>query len=172
MREKPVTILMPVCNAADYVAQSIESILRQTFQDFDFLIVQDGSSDHTSDILFDYAHRDPRIRVLTHEKNVGLTKSLNQGIGRITSDLVARMDADDVSLKDRLKVQMDFMKTHEEYALVGTAWREMSKDLKRTIREIRPPVHHSEIVKRIVIKNTFCHSSVMIRRKALLSVGG
>lgn len=163
---------MPVCNAADYVAQSIESMLRQTFQDFAFLIVQDGSSDNTSDILSDYACRDSRIHILTHEKNIGLTKSLNQGIGMIDSEFIARMDADDLSLKNRLKAQFEFLKGNDEYALVGTAWREMSKDLDRTIRDIRPPVDHNEIARRILVKNTFCHSSVMIRRKALLSVGG
>ena len=172
MSDVSLVVIMPVYNANKYVGKAIESILNQTFFRFQLIIINDGSSDDTSSILSYYQKNDRRIKVITNSKNIGLTRSLNRGINMTESDLVARMDSDDVSLPERFRAQVDFLTNHNNYAMVGVAWKEMTSDLKKTIRVMRPPVSYAEIKKKILIKNTFCHSAVMMRRKLLASVGG
>lgn len=107
-----VTVLMGVHNGAQFLAETIESVAAQTFSDYEFVIVDDGSSDATSEILANAAVYDPRIRILTNETNVGLTKSLNRGLREARGEFIARIDADDVCLPQRLAVQHAHMQQH------------------------------------------------------------
>ncbi|BCX12975.1 MAG: fucosyltransferase [Thermosynechococcus sp.] len=110
-----VSVLMPVFNAERYVAEAIESILRQSFQDFEFIIIDDGSTDGTLDILKRYAARDSRIRLVSRE-NRGLVATLNEGIGLARGQWIARMDADDVALPQRLALQVKHLEaTHADF---------------------------------------------------------
>ena len=111
-----VTVLMTAYNAARYLREAVDSILNQTFRDFEFVIVDDGSTDRTLSILQDYARRDPRIRIISRP-NTGLTRALNDGLATIRSPLIARMDADDVALPERFAKQLALLDTG--FDLVG-----------------------------------------------------
>ena len=104
-----VSVVMSCYNASRFLAEAIESILRQTFTDFEFIIIDDGSTDDTLDIIRTYAQTDPRI-VVIEKANTGLADSLNVGIGAARGEWIARQDADDVSFPDRLFHQIEFLR--------------------------------------------------------------
>ena len=110
---------MAVYNGEKYLAEAIESILGQTFRDFEFIIVDDGSTDQTMELLTSFATRDERIRIIANEKNIGLAESLNSAIEIAQGELIARMDADDISLPDRFEKQVEFLNDHPEIWIVG-----------------------------------------------------
>ena len=103
-----VSVLMSVFNAEDFIQEAVDSVLQQTFSDFEFIIVDDASTDGSLQRLCSY--HDPRIRILRNETNMGLTRSLNKGMEFVRGEYVARMDADDVSLPSRLQEQTVFLK--------------------------------------------------------------
>lgn len=167
-----LTVLMPVYNGAGYLRGAMKSILEQTYGDFQFVIVDDGSEDATPSILSGYQASDDRVRVIRNDRNLGLTRSLNKGLGMTRGPLVARMDCDDVSLPHRFEAQVRFFEENPEAAMVGVAWKEMTADLQRTLRVMRPPTRPGRIRRRILAHNVFCHSAVMMRREPLLACGG
>ena len=114
-----VSVALPVHNCERYVAEAIESILAQTFTDFEFLIVDDGSTDGTLPILNRFAARDSRIRVISRP-NTGIVGALNEMLGLARADLVARMDADDVALPVRFERQVRYLDEHPECVMVGS----------------------------------------------------
>ena len=113
-----LSVLMPVFNAERYLRAAIESILNQTFADFEFIILNDGSTDGSKEIILSYP--DPRIRYVENEKNLGLIQTLNKGVGLCKGKYIARMDADDISMPDRLKRQYRFMEKHPNVGVCGT----------------------------------------------------
>jgi glycosyltransferase involved in cell wall biosynthesis len=113
-----VTVLMAAYNEERFIREAIESILNQTYQDFEFLIINDGSTDGTRDILLSY--NDPRILVVDNEENLGLTRSLNRGLALARGEYIARQDANDISHPDRLKLQIAFLERNPEVAVLGT----------------------------------------------------
>ncbi|MCB0311077.1 MAG: glycosyltransferase family 2 protein, partial [Bdellovibrionales bacterium] len=115
----PLSVVMSVYNGERYLGLAIESVLRQTYSDFEFIIVNDGSSDRTAEILWEYARSDKRIEILTNEENKGLTSSLNFGIQHARGSVIARQDADDLSIEDRFKEQMAILETNHEIVLVS-----------------------------------------------------
>src|SRR5579863_2968694 len=116
----PVTlsVLLPVFNGERYVAQTIESVLSQSYRDFEFLILDDGSQDRTPEILAAFAQRDARIRLVRHE-NRGVGATLNRGLREARGGLVAQIGADDVALAGRFEKQVAFLERNPEYVLVG-----------------------------------------------------
>src|SRR5438045_3930995 len=106
-----VSVLMPVYNGARYLAEAVESILAQTYRDFEFVIVDDGSTDRSPAMLDEYARRDSRVRIV-RRGNTGIVGALNDAIADSKAPLIARMDADDVSLPDRLEKQVGYMREH------------------------------------------------------------
>lgn len=119
MKPPKVTVLMPVYNAEKFLAQAIESILSQTFRDFEFLIIDDGSSDQSLDIIKGFGVQDKRIRVVAR-KNKGLVATLNEGLSIAQGKYVARQDADDISEKKRLEKQIEYLENDSSVGLVGT----------------------------------------------------
>jgi len=113
-----VTVLMPVYNAQNYIEEAIESILGQTFSDFEFLIIDDGSMDRSAEIINSY--HDDRIHLVQNDVNLGISKTLNKGIELASAGIIARMDADDISLPERLKIQYDFMRENPGISLVSS----------------------------------------------------
>src|SRR3954453_17337226 len=113
-----VSVVMSVRNVARYAAQAIESVLAQTFTDYEFLIIDDGSKDGTGKILKEYARKDTRIRILTGPER-GLSMALNLGIAEARAPLLARMDGDDICLPTRFEKQVAYMHEHPECVLVG-----------------------------------------------------
>jgi len=121
-----ITVLMPVYNSAKFLREAIESILQQTFTDFEFLIIDDGSSDASVAIVKSYA--DPRIRFYQNEENMGISPTLNKGIELAAAPYIARMDADDISYPDRLQKQYLYLQAHSNYAMVSSLVRVVSED--------------------------------------------
>jgi glycosyltransferase involved in cell wall biosynthesis len=157
-----ITVLMPVYNGEKYLAQAIQSILGQTFEDLELLIIDDGSTDRTSEIIKQFG--DPRIRAINNEKNIGLIGTLNKGIGLASGRYIARMDCDDWTAPDRLSKQWSFMEIHPEVGICGT-W-------VKTIRESEGglwvyPTSNADIRCRMLFSCTLAHPSVMIRRAML-----
>src|SRR5438270_280343 len=109
-----ISVIMPAYNAQKYISQAIESILNQTFKDFELIIIDDASQDNTAKIIGDFARKDNRIIYLRNKENLKLSKALNLGIKKAQGKYIARMDADDISLPDRLDKQFSFMEKHQE----------------------------------------------------------
>jgi glycosyltransferase involved in cell wall biosynthesis len=107
-----VTVLMPVFNVERYLQEAIESILNQTFSDFEFIIIHDPSTDITAEILQSFG--DPRIKITNNEKILGLIESLNTGLGIARGEYIARMDSDDISLPERLEKQVNYLNAHPD----------------------------------------------------------
>jgi glycosyltransferase involved in cell wall biosynthesis len=166
-----VSVLMPVYNAESYLAEAVESILRQTFADFEFLVIDDGSTDRSGAILAGYAARDRRVR-LTSRPNTGYTVALNELLGLASGELVARMDADDVALPHRLERQVDYLRAHPEVVCVGTAVH-LIDSAGRYLRDGHPGMEHEAIQQRALAGDCpLNHPSVMMRRAAVQAVGG
>lgn len=166
-----VSVLMPVYNAERYLGQAVESILGQTFRDFEFLIINDGSTDRSGAILDAYAGRDRRIRVISRA-NTGYTVALNELLSLAAGELVARMDADDVALPERLTRQVDFLRTHGDVVCVGTSVQ-LVDGAGRVLREGHPAMDHDTIQHRALDGDCpLNHPSVMMRRAAVQAVGG
>ena len=123
-----VTVLMPVYNAERFLREAIDSILGQSFKHFEFLIIDDGSTDASADIIASY--RDSRIRFVRNRTNLGITPTLNKGIALASCELIARMDADDISHPQRLQKQFGYMKRNPECALLSSWARVISEDGK------------------------------------------
>ncbi len=112
-----VSVIMPVFNAADYLSEAIKSILEQTYTDWELIIINDGSTDDSEAIIRSYT--DERIRYFENEHNMGLIATLNKGIGLCGGEFIARMDADDISMPERFRIQMKFLEKHKDYAICG-----------------------------------------------------
>lgn len=166
-----VSVLMPAHNAERYLGEAVESILGQTFRDFEFLIVDDGSTDRSRAILERYAAQDPRIR-LTSRPNTGYAAALNELLGLARGELVARMDADDVALPERLGRQVEYLRAHPDVICVGTAVQ-LIDEAGRFLRDRHPGLDHEAIQERALAGDcALNHPSVMMRRAALEAVGG
>jgi hypothetical protein len=171
MPETPrVSVVMAVRNGVPYLEQAVDSILAQTFTDFEFVIINDGSTDSTPEILERYQAADHRVR-LYHQANMGLTASLNRGCARARGEYLARMDADDIAFPDRLARQVELLDQQPQVALVGSAVvriDEGGREIKRNVC----PTSHAEIVRALAEYNCFTHSTVMLRKDMLAAVGG
>lgn len=165
-----VSVAMSVFNGQAFLREAVESILAQTFTDFEFIIIDDGSTDKTAEILSQYAKRDGRVRVVSQE-NRGRAESLNRGIELARAPLIARMDADDISLPHRLKEQVDCLKDHPEVGLLGGAYERIDAD-GRARGIARFPVSDSEIRTVMLQDNPICHPAVMMRKEVALACGG
>jgi glycosyltransferase involved in cell wall biosynthesis/GT2 family glycosyltransferase len=158
-----VTVLMAMFNSAPYLREAIDSILTQTFTDFELVIVDDGSTDASRAIVESYA--DPRIRLLVNGENIGLSRSLNRGLGQSRGRYIARMDADDISEPNRLARQVDFMDRHNDVAVLGSCCG-LIDDNGDSLGRRHLPCDDAEIRWALQFCNPFVHSAVMIRRAA------
>ncbi len=116
-----VSVLMPTYNGERFLRPAIESILNQTFRDFELIVIDDGSRDQTAEILREFAARDNRILVLTNERNLGIAAATNRGLAAARGEFVALQDHDDISLPHRIQTELEFLHSHPEIALVGSA---------------------------------------------------
>lgn len=169
MAKPQITVLMPVYNAAPFLSQAIDSILNQTFENFEFLIIDDGSTDGSLDIIRSYT--DSRIRLVEHKKNQGLIATLNEGIKLAEAPLIARMDADDISLPTRLEKQLKSLTENKDVVAVGSDATAISTDNRPLYEQITLPSH--EAIQRILaVACPFVHGSVVFRKDAVLQIGG
>ena len=165
-----ISVVMSVYNGQRYLAQAVESVLAQTFRNFEFIIIDDGSTDRTAAILADYAKRDARIRIISHE-NKGRATSLNIGIDVARSGYIARMDADDACLPDRFQQQLDFLEAHPDVGIVGGAV-EVVNGNGQLLRRIKPPTGDAEIRSTMLTGNPMWHPTILMRRQHVLAVRG
>jgi glycosyltransferase involved in cell wall biosynthesis len=167
-----VTVLMSVYNGIRYLAESTQSILSQSFSDFEFLIVDDGSTDGSAELIEQFAKSDKRIVLLRNETNLGLTRSLNIGLKHARGKYLARQDADDISLPERLELQNKYLEQNPEVGIVGTAYYIINEDGK-TIGERTPTLDSQLLKSELIIKNhALNHTSVMARTVLLKKLDG
>ncbi len=152
---------MSAYNAEKYIAEAIESILSQTFKDFEFIIINDASTDSTESIIKTYT--DPRIRVINNEINLGISKSLNRGLNEAHGKYIARMDSDDIALPSRLQQQFDFMEQHTDIDIAGS-WYECFGYRNGVIKT---PLSHDEIESTLFFYNCISHPTVIMRKETL-----
>jgi len=163
-----VSVLMAVHNGAPWVADAARSVLAQTLGDLELVVVDDGSTDATGDLLTGID--DPRVR-FERRTHAGLTRALNHGLGLARAALIARLDADDIALPERLARQVAFLDAHPEIGVVGSAAREINGD-GREVRVVRPPEDDGSLRRALIRRNPLLHSTVMMRRRVVEAVAG
>lgn len=167
-----LSVCMPVYNAEQYIRQAAESILHQTFTDFEFIIIDDGSTDDSRKILQELARRDPRIRLVSRP-NTGYTKALNEALGLARAPYLARMDADDVSMPLRFEKQIDYLKSHPECVLVGS--RILTIDpFGSPLYEPDHKLSHEDIEQQLLsgVGWAIVHPVAMMVREPVIALGG
>lgn len=164
-----LSVVMTVYNEADRLPTTLESIRRQTFTDYELIIIDDSSKDNTWQILSSIDH--PRLRIHRNIPNRGQTASLKSALSLASGQYIARHDAQDSSDPDRFKKQLNYLKRHPSTALIGSQidWVDAAGGL---VRHFDYPTVHAEIVERMKTKNSFGHGAVMMRRDAFSQVGG
>ena len=168
MSHPPVTVLMPVYNGERYVARAVKSILDQTFRDFEFLIINDGSTDGGIDIIREFG--DPRIRVIDTE-NQGVAAALRLGMEMARGAYIARMDADDESLPDRLEIEKNYLDAHPEVAIVHGSVEYMDSEGSRILLDWNEGRSNVSTKWLLNFKNVITHSTVMLRADVLKEHG-
>jgi glycosyltransferase involved in cell wall biosynthesis len=166
-----ITVLLPVYNGARTLDLAIGSILDQTIEDLELLIIDDCSTDGSAEVIRRWAAVDSRITPVIHERNLGLAGTLNEGLERARTELVARMDQDDEALPDRLIVQSDFMESNPEIVVCGSFVFHMGA-APSFDRLVELPVAADEIRSALVRANCMYHPSVVMRRLPILELGG
>ena len=163
-RSSPLTVILPVYNAAPYLSQCIDSLLPQTYRNFELFIVDDGSTDESAKIIDEYAQRDARIRPTLNRQNQGLIRVLNTAIAECESPFIARMDADDWCEPERLALQIAFLESHPEVAIVGS-WIELF-GAKQEVWHYR---QQDAFIKALLLfkTNGFPHNSLVARTDVL-----
>ena len=169
MSNPKVTVLMTVYNGEKYLRECMDSVLDQTFSDFEFLIIDDRSSDGSEDIISSY--KDKRIRLIKNDVNLGQVKSLNIGLDNAQGEYIARMDQDDAMMKNRLERQVDFLDRRPDISAVGT-WGEVMDENGKVFMKTRLPLRNEEIIGAAL----FCgyllmHPSVVLRKDAIVGAG-
>lgn len=168
MSAPQISVIMPIYNGAGDLERALQSVLAQSFTDFEVLAINDGSKDETGTLL-DRVN-DPRVRVI-HQDNMGLAATLNKGLALARGEFIARQDHDDISHPERFARQLFYLRHNVECVLLGTAAEIWNGDIP-TQRTHDHPTRHELLVFDLLFNNPFVHSSVMMRRDAVLSIGG
>lgn len=166
-----ISVIMPVYNAESYLKIAIDSILAQSVDDFEFIIVNDASKDSTKQILEQYKEKDSRIYIIDNYVNLGLTISLNKGLQIARGKYIARMDGDDISDPSRFKYQIEFLEKNEDVALVGS-WFETIDENDIITNKMRPFNRYDDIYQYSLVNNPMCHGSIMVRAEIMKEFQG
>ena len=162
-----ISVITTVFNCESYIEQSVRSILDQTFHDFEYIIINDGSTDRTSEILNRLSSLDKRIKLTDRKKNTGRVKSLNEALDKATGEFIAIQDADDVSFSERLEKQVTFLKMNKDYVLVG-ANIIVIDEFENFISNPRRPLNDSEAKFSLLFRCTFANPSLMFRKQIII----
>jgi len=160
-----LSVVMSVYNGQTYLPESIESVLKQSYTNFEFIIINDGSTDNTGQIIEKYLAKDKRI-IAIHHQNKGLARSLNKGIKLARGKLIARQDDDDVSLPERFESQIELFKNNPDLVLCGTWFLEINEGHGSMVRKY--PVNDWKLRENLKYVNYFCHPSVIFKKKSIL----
>lgn len=164
-----ISVIMPNLNNQEHISKSIESILVQSFTDFEFIIIDNNSTDNSPKIIQDLSNKDRRIVRLSSEKR-GISHLLNLGLNHAKYEYVARMDSDDISLPNRLEVQLDYMTSHPDVAVLGSPT--VIIDEKDKIQFISNHPADKVLYERIRKENAISHPTVLFRKSKILAAGG
>ena len=165
---------MPVYNVEQFVERTIKSVLKQTYKEFDFLIIENGSHDKSKEIVGQYEKSDDRIKVIYLKENIGMAGALNLGLSKIETKWVARIDSDDMMYPERLETQLSFLKKHPDYCLVAS-WINYINDEDRVIGSSHSELTDWKKVEESILKNQpigFCHPSVMFDKEQIIKAEG
>lgn len=158
-----ISVIMPAYNAENYIGDAIESILKQTFTNFEFIIINDGSTDNTKRIIRTY--NDSRIILLENEKNRGIVKTLNRGLNVAKGKFIARMDADDIAIPERLEIQKNYLEEHPEIAVLGTGIQVFGNGIESYDRIFT--TNSDQLKAELIFNSCIAHPTVMIRKSVL-----
>ena len=157
-----VSVLMPVYNAEKHLQEAMDSILNQSYTNFEFVIINDGSKDNSETIINSY--QDTRIKLIVNPANKGLIYSLNEGISQCTGKYIVRMDADDISLPDRIKEQVNFMEAHPEVGVCGCDYVHFNGTSEKKYSAM---TDHDEIMSYMIFNSAIVHPSLILRTSVL-----
>jgi len=161
-----ISVIMPTYNSVDLINQSIESILNQTYENFELLICDDSSTDDTKDIITNYKKLDSRIKIFENSKNIGFTKSLNKLITQSKGELIARQDSDDISFSNRFEKQINYIVNQNYDVVVSRALRKHNDKIIPKGSYYFPPKFITKI------KNPFIHGTLLIKKNVIKEIGG
>jgi len=159
-----ISVILPAYNAELYLNEAIDSVLAQTFTDFELIVLNDGSTDKTEEIIL--AYEDERIVYIKNEQNLGLIGTLNKGMDLAKGKYIARMDADDICFPQRFAKQVDFLEKNQEYIICGTAAYRFYDHISDG-KAFNPPLNDENIRVRLFFNSAFIHPSVMFRTDAV-----
>ena len=160
-----ISIIMSTYNSEQYLSKSIESILNQTFKDFEFLILDDGSTDNTPEIVKNYSKKDKRIKFYKNDKNLGLTPSLNTLIQNSSGNVIARQDSDDISRENRIQSQIKFLEENNLDACTSLA---ISQQSLKKVNNLKSYLPLNFVIR---YRNPFIHGSLILKKNVLNEVG-
>ncbi|WP_394676799.1 glycosyltransferase [uncultured Sphingobacterium sp.] len=171
MKNQPIlSIIMPVYNGEKYLETSVRSILDQTHHDFEFIIIDDGSSDKTEDIIKSF--QDQRIVLISNNRNEGITRSLNKGLYFSRGQYIGRMDCDDISRRDRFELQLAYLEENPNVSIVGSDYEilyENALDDTILLNRVNISVEHEDLLVEFLYRNVICHPTVTMRKNDLNS---
>ena len=162
-----ISVVMPAYNAEKYIGESIDSILNQTYGDFEFIIINDGSRDSTKEIILSYS--DNRIVYLENEINSGIVVTLNKGLKYATGEYIARMDADDIAVAERLEKQIEFMEKNKDVGVLGTGICIFGEDVQEQARVFT--TNPEQLKAELIFNSCIAHPTVMMRSNILKNNG-
>jgi glycosyltransferase involved in cell wall biosynthesis len=169
MDNKPtISIIMPVYNSEQYLAESIDSIIAQTYTDWELIVIDDSSTDGSRAIAQGYTERDARIRIVSNTHEKGLAGALNCGLSHVRGAYIARADGDDINVPERLQIEYNYLQSHPSIDIVGS-WYETFGNNKSP--KVRKHPSHSVVLAWKYLSNTyFCHPTILFRKKVLDTV--
>lgn len=159
-----ISVIMSVYNGEKYLRDAIESILCQTYKKFEFIVINDGSTDKTLEILEFYSRKDNRIKIINNKINKGLIYSLNKGISLAKGKYIARMDADDISEKNRLEEQLKYLEKNKSVAMCSTYIKIFKNSLKQITKVFKTDTEYERIKVKLLFRNYIAHPTIMIRK--------
>jgi glycosyltransferase involved in cell wall biosynthesis len=163
-----ISVLLPTYNNSKFIFAAVKSILEQTYKNFELLIIDDGSTDNTVEVIKSF--KDSRIRLICHDKNQGLGGTLNHGLELSEYALVARMDGDDISLPERLECQLEYLRKNPRVDILSCRYAVLVNNKIRYFFDA--PEHHAEIKKRLALHSEIIHSGVIYKKETILSLEG
>jgi glycosyltransferase involved in cell wall biosynthesis len=169
MKTPAVSVVMSVYNGQLFLGQAIESVQNQSFSDFEFIIINDGSTDTSPKLLKTFAAKDQRIKLI-NQQNQGLVASLNRGIKQAKGKYIARQDADDASAPQRFEKQIDYLEAHPQAAVVGSSI-EVMDNADKIMHRHAVLLNDAELRQELLVRSPFAHGSVMFRRQAAIDAG-
>jgi glycosyltransferase involved in cell wall biosynthesis len=160
MNRPLVSIVMPVYNAEKYLRMAIESILNQSYTNLEFIVVNDGSTDNSKAIILSY--QDARIRFFENSVNCGIVATRNRGLEEVKGKYIAVLDSDDISLPERLRLQVEFLEKNPDYGMCGSYFQTIDEN-GQLLKKAQFPTNDKDLRSNIIIHNCICHSTVMMR---------